>query len=184
MSQTIEFDRDRIVACLDAPELARQRSGAFLAFAMIPVVQRIGQWRFAGAATDLDAALRRCEALINHWHLDPRERANWPQYPAGLRRMIDGNYLEYPRDLSASWSDPAAGRPLESVRYVILTEGGAPMDYIGFAVLELATLDGHPYADRPPESKPPLSWSSGEDEDHVDEDLDADPDTWLEPLPD
>ncbi len=55
--------RKKVLAWLDAPDVARHETGCFLAFLMIPVAERFGQWRFAGAASNLADAFAQIESL-------------------------------------------------------------------------------------------------------------------------
>jgi len=141
---------------------------------MIPVAERFGQWRFAGSATDLGAALGLLDAFC--WALRP-DADRLPPLEA-LTSLVEAPAMGFPgEEFAEMWSDPAAERDLAG-DHTVLAVGGAPYDDMGIAILDVGQLDGHPYAARPAESLPPRSWSSSAAAD-LDADLDASPDKWL-----
>lgn len=173
--QFIEFVKDR--------ESAKNISGNFLPFLMIQIVERFGQWRFAGTATNLSDALDKIEDLFlkldeQYAHyakskgidLEPLEK-NWfldfAQSPV-LKYSKDGKA----RDLSDEWN---VRRNLGRIRSLVLAEGEAPYDDRGFAILYVDTLKNHPYAERSAESVAPEAWFEGDWE----KDVDAGPDEYL-----
>lgn len=142
-----------------APEEAAER--AYLTFMMIPVEERIGEWRFSGVARTLrDAILRIADfgreiGMTEH----PRESivADW----------LEAEALEVWTDVSKAWSYDAL--PLAEIGahdVVLFAEGQAPYDDFGFAVLEIASLEKSPFRDRIPDTSRPEG-ASVEDEDEL-----------------
>ncbi|MFO0590149.1 MAG: hypothetical protein U0441_21585 [Polyangiaceae bacterium] len=136
----------------DAPERA------YLTFMMIPVEERIGEWRFSGVARSLQEAFLRIAdfgreiGMTEH----PRESiiADW----------LEAEALEVWTDVSKAWSYDAL--PLEEIGdhdVVLFAEGQAPYDDFGFAVLEIATLEGSPFKERVPDTSRPTGASEEED---------------------
>jgi hypothetical protein len=159
-----------VLALMDDPDAARRLEGCFLCFLMIPVIERFGQWRFAGAARSLAEAFERLEALLG-------KLAGEVDGPPSLRALAESSVLDWPASREESWSAcDIEARGLGAVTFEVLAEGGAPYDDGGFAILAVETLDGHPYASRGVESRPPEAWSEGDYE----EDLDRAPEEWIE----
>jgi hypothetical protein len=76
-------------------------------------------------------------------------------------------------DFNGSWS--YSGLPLKEVgahQVILLAEGGAPYDDAGLAILEVPSLEGSPFAARPPETERPQAWDQDAplDEEEDDED--------------
>jgi hypothetical protein len=159
-----------VLALMDDPDAARRLEGCFLCFLMIPVIERSGQWRFAGAARNLAEAFERIEALL-------RKLAGEVDEPPSLRALAESSVLDWPTSLEESWSAcDIQARGLGAVTFEVLAEGGAPYDDGGFAILAVETLEGHPYASRGVESRRPEAWSEGDYE----ADLDRAPEEWIE----
>jgi hypothetical protein len=159
-----------VLALMDDPEAARRLEGSFLCFLMIPVIERFGQWRFAGAARNLGEAFERIEALLG-------KLAGAADGTPSLRALAESSVLDWPVSRDESWSAcDIEARGLGAATFEVLAEGGAPYDDGGFAILAVETLDGHPYASRGMESRRPEAWSEGDYE----EDLERDPEEWIE----
>lgn len=173
--QFIEFVKNR--------ESARNISGNFLSFFMIQIVERFGQWRFAGTATNLNDAIDKLEDLF--LNLD----GQYAYYakskgvvldPLGKNWFLDfaqNSVLKYSKDgkvkdWSEEWNER---RKLGRVRALVLAEGEAPYDDRGFAILYVDSLKNHPYAGRSTESVAPEAWFEGDWE----KDIDAGPDEYL-----
>ena len=129
--------------------------GTFLTFVMIPVEERIGEYRFAGASRSLAEAVRRIEEFGDAIAL------NQPESPRGLLRMLlednpdegyDSEYA-YPREAPIDLAEPH--------RLVLCVQYGAPYDDLGACVVEVPTLAGSAYDGRPPETEFPEEWREG-----------------------
>ena len=164
--------RSEVLALLDDLDAARAVKGQFLCFHMIPVAERFGQWRFAGAATDMAEAFERLDSFLTRMNDDPETRISF-------RELAELEVLDYPDSLDTCWSAPFwAKRDIGPVSVEILAEGGAPHDEVGFAVLAVPSLEGHPYATRSVESRHPATWDDPAAD--IQADLDKHPDAWLE----
>lgn len=132
---------------------------AFLSFLMIPVEERIGEWRFAGTADSLGEAFSRLVRLALKIGMTEKSADSI------LREWLEQEALEVWTDVSKAWSYDAL--PLSEIGahdVVLFAEGQAPYDDFGLAVLEIATLQGSPFKDRAPEDSPPPEWSDAEAE--------------------
>src|SRR5262249_40182179 len=150
-----------LAAALGAPsaEASQEEPGegaerALLTFVMIAVEERIGEWRFAGAAGSLGQALSRI--------VDFAVEIGMTQHPPEvvLRDWLEQEALEVWTDISKAWSYESL--PLGEVgdhHVVLFAEGQAPYDDFGFCVLEIATLEGSPFKDRAPDTSRPDEWS-------------------------
>jgi hypothetical protein len=146
--------RSEVLTLVDDRLAARAIEGSFLCFLMIPVIERFGQWRFAGAARNLDEAFARLEALMTAF----TTTGEWNT----MRSLAECEVLEWPGP-DAAWSTgDLEERGLGPFTFDMLGEGGAPHDDFGFAILSLPTLQGHPYATRGIESRPPEAWNGGD----------------------
>jgi hypothetical protein len=127
-------------------------AGAFLAFVEIPVEERIGEWRFAGAGGSLADAVRRVEEFADAMHL------NDPERPGGLLRLLledlpdtgyDNGYM-YPRKAPLEVGVPH--------RLVLCVQYGAPYEGLGACLVEIASLAGSPFEGLAPETDLPQQW--------------------------
>jgi hypothetical protein len=159
--------RSEVLKLVEDRSAAREIEGNFLCFLMIPVITRFGQWRFAGAAYNLDEAFFRIETLMTAF----TKSGEWNT----MLSLAEVEVLEWPEP-GAAWSGGELDdRGLGSFAFEILAEGGSPHDDCGFAVLSLPTLQGHPYATRGVESRWPEAWTGGDYE----ADLDRACDEWI-----
>lgn len=164
-------------------EEAKSVSGNFLCFFMIPVIQRFGQWRFAGTAYNLDEAIQKIEEFGLIIDKQYREIPDVSSEPIDKNWFLDfvaeSEVLVYckQRDMQDSYSlDSFKERNIFPVEALTLAEGEAPYDDEGFAILEVGNLESHPYRNRPLESVIPKAWSGGDWE----ADVDAIPETFFE----
>ncbi|MDJ0745840.1 MAG: hypothetical protein QNJ32_21105 [Xenococcaceae cyanobacterium MO_167.B27] len=106
--------------------------GNFLCFLMIPIVERFGQWRFAGTASNLTEAFNRIGNLII---LLGGSQESQEQILEEMVLDQDLEYIQYPQD---SWSlGDILERNLGNVNLILLAEGQAPYDHSGFCILEV-----------------------------------------------
>ena len=143
-------------------------AGAFLSFVEIPVEERIGDWRFAGAGSSLADAVRQVEDFAAAMHL------NDPARPGGFLRSLledvpDTGYDSermYPRSTPLEVGVPH--------RLVLCVRYGAPYEGLGVCVVEVESIAGSPFAGRAPETEIPEQWQEGytPDEDDWDEEED------------
>lgn len=128
--------------------------GAFLAYDMIPVGERDGEWRFAGAAKSLGGAfacLVRFEETM--WGVDAAAAR------AGLAETLGVPVLDVHPRLEDGWSgDLPYLDELRSYRVVFFGEGGAPHDYFALCILEVEPADAEPFFARKPETHPLPTW--------------------------
>jgi hypothetical protein len=133
--------------------------GAFLTFVQIPVEDRDGVWRFAGASASLAGAVRQVEAFADALHF---ATLVFPgrEYNGLLRFLLEENgeadeYC-YPREAPVRLAGPH--------RLVLCVQYGAPYEGLGACVVEIAALAGSPYEQRPSETDFPHEWCEGASE--------------------
>lgn len=120
--------------------------GVFLSFVMIPLEERIGGWRFAGVSDSLAAAVRCVESFASQM-LGPGD---------------EGLLLPLFRDMTwvNDWNYPT--RPPLAVtgphRLVLSVVSDAPYDDYGGGIVEVESLAGSGYEDRPPDLSIPEEW--------------------------
>lgn len=164
-----DLSRDRVLHFIDHPDEARAIAGSYVCFLMIPITERIGQWRFAGTATDFGGALSRLGELS----LRLGQKADDPL--AALRPLCEDGPVAFGGDkYRERWSlSMLETAELGAHEIVVFGEGQAPYDDVGVCIFEVPDLSGHPFAARPIEDHIPKAWSGGDpDEDLDDEDLD------------
>jgi hypothetical protein len=131
--------------------------GTFLAYEMIGLEERIGEWRFAGAARSLAGAFQRIVEFHEAFGSTPDEAR------AGLAELIGASVLDVLPRLEDGWSTPLPYQDqLRVHRVVFFGEGGAPYDYFGLCILEVEPEDGEPFFARAPETHRPDEWSQAE----------------------
>lgn len=137
--------------------------GAYLCFVMIPVEERIGEWRYAGAAESQAGVLAALQsfqqALFGDWLPAGFSFADWVE--------------NMDMDLAGAWSYrylPLEDPDQREHQVILFAEGGAPYDDAGLAILEIPSMAASPFAGRSPEIKRPGAWD-GPDGDEDDEDL-------------
>ncbi len=174
---TRPLNKEAFVSYLKDRASAQAIKGHFLCFFMIGVIQRFGQWRYAGNAENLDEAIQRIDALCRMFADQYNEQADTPS------PLADDWFIEFAEDPALMYREAAAvsdknpqgrdarvlreegvdpfdieNRGLGAARALVLAEGGAPYDDQGFAILEVGALQGHPYENRLPESRAPGAW--------------------------
>lgn len=123
--------------------------GRYLVFVMIPVEERIGEWRFAGRGDDLVAAFEAMRQFCAE--LGMTGAADVSMFVTELRAM---EALAF--EVSGSFAERWDGAALPPHRVVLLAEGDAPQDDVGFAVLEADHFGA--FAAFEPETARPDSW--------------------------
>lgn len=121
--------------------------GAFLTYVEIPYAEREGVYRFAGASRSLAAAVRRVDEFAME------VMGIIPQHDdSALRQLLEdcgtGRESHYPQD-------QAPMHPGVPHRLVFVSEYGAPMEGFGAFVVEIESLEGSPFENRPPEAEIP-----------------------------
>ena len=110
-----ELSKAQYEELLANPDRARAITGRFACFQMIPVEERIGEWRFAGTAENLADAFERCGSLpLRIW---PPEDAAW----TAVRVLGECVHLYDLEPKPKAWKE--LGLPAGS-RAVIVAQGG------------------------------------------------------------
>lgn len=154
----LALGRDAALALLLRLDEFDSASGEFLSFVQIPLEERIGEWRYAGASGSLAQAVRRIEEFVAVM------RRVAPGLPHGLVRELLDNTAGcetdesiYPRESPRTVSGPH--------RVVLCVQYGAPHEGLGAGVVEVETLMGSSFAGVAPETDPPEEWQAIEDGD-------------------
>lgn len=137
--------------------------GAYLCFVMIPVEERIGEWRFAGTADSPAAAIATFDAFLKAISLGQGGE------DFSARSLLESGVMDL--DFKSSWS--YSGLPLDEIgehQVILLAEGGAPYDDAGLAILEVPSLAGSPFASRAPQTERPRTWDQDASPDQEEED--------------
>jgi hypothetical protein len=107
--------------------------GVFLTFVELPVEERIGEWRFAGASGSLAEAVRQ----VGHFG----RAMDMPDPDAFLRWLLQENRdtgydhkYSYPRTPPRTVTGPH--------RLVLAVRNGAPYEGLGAAIVEMESLAG------------------------------------------
>ncbi|MDY3552897.1 hypothetical protein R5W24_001986 [Gemmata sp. JC717] len=130
--------------------------GTFLAFVMIAVEPRIGEWRFAGAARSLAGAFARWVEFYESFGATPAEALD------GIAGAIRQEGLEVWPRLTDGWSGgPDIGAVVH--RVVFFGEGGAPYDDFGLCIVEVGPDGGELFLTRAPETHRPTEWDESND---------------------
>ena len=122
----------------------------------VPIEDRDGAWRFAGASGSLAGAIRQVEAFADALQFATLVFLG-REYNGLLRFLLEendpGDEYCYPRKAPV----PVAGphRLVLGVRY------GAPYEGLGACVVEIPSLAGSPYDQRAPETDFPKEWHEG-----------------------
>jgi hypothetical protein len=69
----LPLGREAALALLDRPEEFDATAGAFLTFVEVPIEERVGEWRFAGASGSLAGAVRQVEAFADEQHYEAKQ---------------------------------------------------------------------------------------------------------------
>lgn len=160
---------------------ASKIKGNFLCFLQIGIIERFGQWRYAGKATNLDESFHKIEdlqkELVNQYNII--NDSAYEHSKEWLIELAEGmKYLTKQEIKNLGFSSKSKKKKLNEVEnisfclenrgigpanVIVIAEGEAPYDDCGFAILEVTNLNGHPYENRPAESVAPLAaWSGGD----------------------
>lgn len=130
-----------------SPHEARE-PGEFLCFAMIPIEERIGEWRYAGAARTLGGAFEALEAF--HLALGAGD--------GGVNASIlASGVVEVTASTEGAWSSPPLPSPHEVALFAL---GQAPHDDVGLCIVRVPSIAATPFANAAPETERPESWSA------------------------
>ncbi|MDC3955070.1 hypothetical protein [Polyangium jinanense] len=137
--------------------------GVLLCFVMIPVEERIGEWRFAGVASRAVEIVQVLDHFIHAMSMSPGIKDPALDMLSSSAMMIWDGVVD-------TWS--YGHLPLEEIgkhEVVLLAEGGAPYDDFGLCIVEIPSLEGSPFENRAPETTRPEAWEAAmqamEDED-------------------
>jgi hypothetical protein len=114
---------------------------------MIPLEERIGDWRFAGASGALGGAVRLVEDFAGAMKLGNPDTGF-------LRGLLE------PMTWVNEWNYPQQ-TPIDGVgehRLVLCVQGDAPYDDVGACIVEVPSLVGSPFERRSPEAVFPEEW--------------------------
>ncbi len=139
----------RLVNHLDQSEAP---PGTFLTFVMIPIEDRIGEWRFAGATTSLAESVRQ---VGRFW---AALGVSYDEGMAMLHRLLE------PEEWEEGWHFPP-DPPVEVSgphRLILCVQGEAPYDDVGVSIVEVASLAGSGYEGRAPSTERPEEWEDAE----------------------
>ncbi|MEZ4452129.1 MAG: hypothetical protein R3B09_21875 [Nannocystaceae bacterium] len=148
--------REEALALFAGEDPAADRAGVFLSFVMIPVEERIGEWRFAGAAASAGAAAATIDRFLRAMGLHE------PGSTTPALDLLRSGVLERPDPPEDGYA--YVGLPLAEIgdhRVLVYGEGGAPYDDIGLAILEVPAIEGrgdHPFVGRAAETERPDAW--------------------------
>lgn len=131
--------------------------GEFLTFVQIPLEERIGEWRFAGASRSLAQAVRQVEVFIAEL------RRVAPGLPVDLlRELLDGtagceaDEFVYPRESPCEVGCPH--------RVVLCVQYSAPYEGLGVAIIEVESVMASSFAGVRPQTDPPEEWQDVDSE--------------------
>ena len=130
-------------------EFASLQSG-FLTFVQIPVEERVGEWRFAGASPSLAGAVGRIDEFAVAMRLnDPRRSDGFLRGLLEETGACDDEYM-YPRRAPVRVGVP--NTLVLAVRY------GAPYEGLGACVVEVESIAGTPFEGLAPQTERPKEW--------------------------
>ncbi len=133
--------------------------GHFLSFLMVPFEERIGTWRFTGAACSLAEAVRQ---LDDFGFIFVGESV--------LRLLLGERPINPETDyLCLPHSDPPELNLKEPYRLVFCQEYAAPYEGLGACIVEISTLSGTIYENRLPETDWPEDYRESENNEFWDD---------------
>lgn len=166
-----DISRQELLHLIDHVDDAKRIDGNYLCFLYVLIIERFGQWRYAGAATNLGDALLNLRNLTNKL-IDEPDVLSFEF----LRSLVEDESVTF----NDNEDDYREGSTLEELQQkykklgpyeiVIFGEGQAPYDDQGFCIVEVADLENHPYAASPIEDHVPKVWNGGNWEEDIDED--------------
>ena len=152
----LPLSRQAALDLLERLDAFDSTGGEFLTFVQIPLEERIGVWRFAGASRSLAPAVRRAEEFIAEL------RRIAPGLPADLLRELMNNTagceadeFMYPRE-----SPCAVGCPH---RVVVCVQLGAPYEGLGAGIVEVESVASSSFAGVQPQTDPPEEWQNADE---------------------
>jgi hypothetical protein len=151
----LPLGRQAALELLDRLEAFDASGGEFLTFVQIPLEERIGEWRFAGASNSLGQAVRQ----IEDYTTTMRQTAYG--LPVGLLRSLLDN--------TAGWAETDEFMyPRESPcrvgcvhRVVLCVQYGAPYEGLGAGVIEVESVAASLFAGTQPQTAIPEEWTDG-----------------------
>lgn len=166
----VPLSRESLGRALEQLDALRALRASYLTFFFLPVEERIGQWRFAGASSDLAAAIEQIGAYGASMMRRPDESP-----VEQLASMMEGEVLEIGtpetvwgyrknatfQDVLDEQDEDEEGEPLPveklpPYQLILFAQGGAPYDDFGFAIVEVKTLGA--YQGRKPDTRRPSTW--------------------------
>lgn len=156
--KAIPLSREDAVELVSHPAEYPSVAGAFLSFVMVPLEERIGEWRYAGSSDSLSEALHRIGAFAVEMGLSKTSPAET------LLGWLRTEALEVWDDATQAWS--FEDLPLSEIgphRVVLLGEGQPPHDDLGFCVFEIESLEDSPFKGRVPETDRPDAATADEE---------------------
>lgn len=176
------INRQKFLFYLKNRAEAKKISGNFLSFFEIAIIERFGQWRFAGSSHNLDEAINKIEKLYEifikqynkysankitlekDWFMKYANNEILTYHPKKfiVQNKWPSNNRNTKEMIDNGWNPfDLSNRNIGPANGIILAKGTAPYDDTGFAILEVDSLIGHPYQNRSPESIAPKSWFGG-----------------------
>lgn len=127
-------------------------AGVFLTFVQIPVEERIGDWRFAGATGTLADAVRRAQEFADEMGLRDPDR------PGGVLRLLLENTSDTGYDSEFMFPRKSPVTVTGPHRLVLCVQDGAPYEGLGASVVEVESLVGSSFDGRAPQTELPEQW--------------------------
>jgi hypothetical protein len=147
--------REVALALLDRLDEFSTTGGTFLTFVMVPVEERLGEYRFAGVRHSLAQAIRLVEDFATTMLMsDPADHR-------GLLRSLLEDHTEGGYDSKYVYPQKAPVGIDVPHRLILCVQSGAPYDYLGVCILEVSTLAGSHYDGCEPETDFPEEWREG-----------------------
>jgi hypothetical protein len=153
----LPLGREATLKLLDRPDAFDATGGEFLTFMQIPLEERIGEWRFAGASRSLAHAVRR----VGEFAAELRRAA--PGLPADpLRDLLENTAgceadgFVYPHEAPVAVGGPH--------RVVVCVQYGAPYEGLGVAVVEVESVAESAFAGAEPQTELPEEWQAADEE--------------------
>jgi hypothetical protein len=131
-------------------------AGKFLSFVMVPVEERVGEYRFAGVSRSLAGALRRVEEFADAMQFATMMFSD-REFNGLLRWLLE----EMDSDDEYGYPRKAPVRVAGPHRLILCVQYGAPYEGLGACVVEIPALAGSPYDQRRPETDFPEEWREG-----------------------
>lgn len=150
----LPLSRADALSLLDRLDDFDATGGVFLTFVMIPVEERFGEYRFAGASASLARAARQVDHFTEMMGLQDPTNPEYLRYL--LEHVGEGGYdaeYQYPKRPPVTVEGPH--------RLVLCVQSPAPYDHFGVCIVEVGSLSGSGYEGKQPETDPPEEWNEG-----------------------